>query len=450
MRVLLVSAYELGHQPLHVASPAEALRHAGHQVRTLDVSVERWDVDLVAWADAVAFSVPMHTAMRLAIDGARVVKQQRAATPICFYGLYAVMSQDVVTSGLVDHAIAGEYETALVRWVEGGASGGAADTAVRSSVELGRSEFRRPYRASLPALARYAHLAIDGEERPVGYVEASHGCSHRCRHCPIPVIYDGRIRVVAQDVVLDDVAHLVAAGARHITFGDPDFLNGVHHSRRVVDGMHQRFPSLTFDCTVKVEHVLRHAELWASFAEAGCLFVVSALETVNNDILARLDKGHTAAQGAEAVDLLRRHGIEMRPSLLPFTPWTTFDDVLDIVDFVADHDLIANVDPVQYTIRLLLPERSLLLDDRDLVARLGPYDPVRLSYTWEATDPALDALQRDLAGLVEHDAAGQSVVATFMDINATVRAAAGSSRPAATIPVGSTEGRPRLSEPWFC
>jgi radical SAM superfamily enzyme YgiQ (UPF0313 family) len=447
MRVVLVSTYELGHQPLHVASPAEALRHAGHEVRTLDVSVERWDVDLVAWADAVAFSVPMHTAMRLAMEGARVVKQQRAATPICFYGLYAVMSHDVVASGLVDHAIAGEYEAALVRWVDSG----AADITVRSSVELGRSVFRRPYRASLPPLARYAHLVIDGEERPVGYVEASHGCSHRCRHCPIPVIYDGRIRVVAEDVVLDDVAHLVAAGARHITFGDPDFLNGVHHSRRVVDGMHQRFPSLTFDCTVKVEHVLRHGELWASFAEAGCLFVVSALETVNNDILARLDKGHTAAQGAEAVVLLRRHGIEMRPSLLPFTPWTTFDDVLDILDFVADHDLIANVDPVQYTIRLLLPERSLLLDDPDLVARLGPYDPVHLSYTWEAAHPALDTLQRDLAGLVGRAAAaGQSVVATFMDVNATVRAAARSSRPAAAIPIGSTEGRPRLSEPWFC
>ena len=294
-------------------------------------------------------------------------------------------------------------------------------------------------------------LATDGEHRPVGYVEASHGCAHRCRHCPLPVIYDGRIRIIADDVVLDDVDHLVAAGARHITFGDPDFFNGVHHSRRIVQAMHQRFPSLTFDCTVKVEHVLRHAELWPAFAEAGCLFVVSALETTNDAILARLDKGHTAAQGREAVELLRRHGIEMHPSFLPFTPWTTLDDVVDIVDFVAEHDLIANVDPVQYTIRLLVPERSLLLDDRELLARLGPYDPVRLSYQWTSADPTLDALQRDLAALVERAAAsGQSVETTFMDINATVRAAAGSSTTAAAIPAGSTAGRPRLSEPWFC
>ena len=447
MRVLLVSTYELGHQPLHLASPAQALRDAGHEVRTLDVSVERWDVALVAWADAVAFSVPMHTAMRLAVEGARVVREQRPATPICFYGLYAVTGPEAVASGLVDHAIAGEYEPALVQWVNGGVSGGAG----RASVELGRSQFRRPYRSSLPPLARYAHLVVDGEERPVGYVEASHGCSHRCRHCPVPVIYDGRIRVVAEDVVLDDIAHLVAAGARHITFGDPDFLNGVHHSRRVVEAMHERFPSLTFDCTVKVEHVLRHANLWAPFAQAGCLFVVSALETMNNDILARLDKGHTAAQGAEAVELLRGNGIEMRPSLLPFTPWTTFDDVLDILDFVAEHDLIGNVDPVQYTIRLLVPQRSLLLVDPDLVARLGPYDPVRLSYTWEAADPALDALQRDLAALVERaTAAGQSMLATFMDVNAIVHATAGSSRPVTAIPVSATQGRPRLSEPWFC
>jgi len=40
MRVLLVSTYELGHQPLHVASPAALLRRVGHDVRCLDLSVE--------------------------------------------------------------------------------------------------------------------------------------------------------------------------------------------------------------------------------------------------------------------------------------------------------------------------------------------------------------------------------------------------------------------------
>ena len=154
-----------------------------------------------------------------------------------------------------------------------------------------------------------------------------------------------------------------------MTFGDPDFLNGVHHSLRVVRAVNRRFPELTFDVTTKVEHVLRHAHVWPELAASGCLFVVSAFETLNDDILARLDKGHSAADAPEAVSLLRSHGIEVRPSFMPFTPWTTLDDIVAICDFVADHDLIGNVDPVQYTIRMLLPEGSLLLDHPDLRAR---------------------------------------------------------------------------------
>ena len=412
-----MSTYELGHQPLHVASPAAALRRAGHDVRCLDLSVEMWDDDLAAWADKVAFSVPMHTATRIALEAATQVPTE---TEVAFYGLYAGMLR----------GFAGEYEPALVAW-----AGGQEGTAVG----LGRQRFDLPARDLLPPLDRYARLALPGgEERLVGYVEASHGCVHRCRHCPVPVVYDGRIRVVGDDAVLADIDQLVEMGARHITFGDPDFLNGPHHSVRIARAMHERHPDLTFDSTVKVEHILRHRDLWGELAEAGCLFVVSAVEHVNDAILERLDKGHTAADAGEAVAVLRRHGVELRPSLLPFTPWTTRRDLADLVDFVAAHDLVGNVDPVQYTIRLLLPERSLLLDHPDMAAHLGPHDADRLSWTWTAADPAMDDLQAELAELVER---GGSPAETFDAVAAAV---------GATARAGAVTERPRLTEAWFC
>ena len=322
-------------------------------------------------------------------------------------------------------------------------------------VHLGRGSFELPARDLLPPLERYAHLAIDGEERLVGYVEASHGCVHRCRHCPVPAVYDGRIRIVGQDVVLADIARLVAIGARHITFGDPDFLNGVRHSLRIVRAMHARFPDLTFDCTTKVEHILEHERVWEELAGAGCLFVVSALEGVNDEILERLDKGHTTEQASRAIALLRAHGIEIRPSFLPYTPWTTLDDVLDILDFVAEHDLIGNVDPVQYTIRLLLPEGSLLLDHPELDAHLGPYDPELLTYTWTAADRKTDRLQVRLAALVAQSvAAGEPIATIFSRVRAAACEAAGRADGPARRPepvlCGSVEARPRLTEPWFC
>src|SRR5438552_980475 len=383
MRVLLVSTYELGHQPLNLAAPAAALGGAGHEVRTLDTSVEPWSEELVAWADAVAFSVPMHTAMRLALRGAAAVRAARPGLPICLYGLYATVSRDLTRAGLADHAIAGEYEPELVAWVDA-LAGAPAPAGGRAVVDLGRHRpDAPPDRSGLPGLERYARLAVGGEERTAGYVEASRGCVHRCKHCPVPVVYDGRLRIVPEDVVLADVAAQVEAGARHITFGDPDFLNGPHHSMRVVAAVHKHWPELTFDCTTKVEHILRHEDLWPELADAGCLFVVSAFESVNDETLAILDKGHTAAEAAAAVALLRRHGIEIRPSFLPFTPWTTLDDVADVVDFAAALDLVPNVDPVQYTIRLLVPEGSLLEPILRGEGRPWPSEAGGLSGSWQ-------------------------------------------------------------------
>jgi len=457
MRTLLVSTYELGHQPLHLASPAAALLDGGHEVRCLDLSVDPWSPELVDWADAVAFSVPMHTAMRLAVPAARSVRRRRSELPICLYGLYAPVSRDLIVGAVADRVIAGEYEAALVAWVDevdAQAVEGGAPPAARFELRLDRASFPTPARHLLPSLERYAHLALGGEERVVGYVEATHGCRHRCRHCPLPAVYDGALRVVGRDTVLADVEQLVDLGARHITFGDPDFLNGPTHSLRVVRALRERFPELTFDCTVKVEHVLRHAALWPELTASGCLFVVTAIESLNDDILARLDKGHTAGDAAAAVELLREHGIEPRPTFLPFTPWTTLADVLELLDFVARHDLVGNVDPVQYSLRLLLPEGSLLLDrpDATLCESLGDYDAERLTYAWSAADPMVDLLQARLAALTEQAAAaGEAAPETFVRVRAAALEVAGiEAEPAVAIPQGSTEGRPRLTEPWFC
>jgi hypothetical protein len=402
VKVLLVATYELGQQPGAVGAAAAHLRAEGHEVRAIDVSLDPWAPALVDWADEVAFSVPMHTATRLARDLAREIDR-----PVRAFGLYAAQCHDFATP---------------VDW----------DAPV-------------PARDLLPPLERYAQLEIRGEQRLAGAVVATAGCAHRCRHCPVPVVFDGRVRRVDEDAVLADIAQLVAAGARHITFGDPDFLNAPPHARRIVAALHQRFPDITFDCTVKVEHVLRHADLWPELAAAGCIFVVSAFESVDDAVLERLDKGHTTADAARAVTILRDAGIEVRPSWLPFTPWTTRDGLIALLDFVHEHDLVGSVDPVQYSVRLLLPEGSLLLDHPDLAPHdgpggLGPWDPERSTYTWAAPDPDIDALQERIAAIV--DSADDAVT-----LYARVREAAGA--PPVDLSTVTT-GRPRLTESWFC
>jgi radical SAM superfamily enzyme YgiQ (UPF0313 family) len=445
MHVLLISTYELGRQPLHVASPAAPIEAAGHDVRAIDLAVEHWDASLIDWADAVAISTPMHTATRLAVDVATRIRRQRPDLPVVSYGLYAAMAADEDGTMAFDRAIVGEYEATLVEWLAGAPSESAI------SVHLDRGGFRTPNRSILPPLEEYARLMVGSETHLVGAVEASHGCAHMCRHCPIPAVYDGAFRIVDVDTVLGDIDQLVAAGARHITFGDPDFLNGPAHSLRIVRGLHERQPDLTFDCTVKVEHILRHRDVWEEFAQAGCLFVVSAFESINDDVLELLDKGHTAEDAAAAVHILRDAGIDIRPSWLPFTPWSTRADVDAMFRFISAHDLIESTDPVQMGIRLLIPEGSLILDVEGIDRHLGEYDSDLLSYTWSAHDSEMDRLAAVLMSMAEDAAmSGGEAGETFMAQWLAVVEGTELEVPDDAIDQGATVGRPKLTESWFC
>lgn len=455
VRVLLLSTYELGHQPLQLATAAGALRGAGHHVTAVDLAVEPLRPAVVDGADAVAISVPMHTATRLALAAAASVRHRRPELPVALYGLYAAAVPEAAAAVGIDRCLAGEYEAGLVGWVAELTEGRRGGPPV--AVSLDRRRGARPDRSGLADLSRYARVVVGGEERLAGYVEASRGCAHRCRHCPVPVVYDGRVRRVPVDDVLADVDALVAAGARHVTFGDPDFLNAPAHARRVIDAVHGAFPGLTFDVTVKVEHVLAHRHLWPAWAAAGCLFVVSAFESTSATVLDALDKGHGPADLEPAVAVLRGAGIEPRPSLVPFTPWTTAEDVLDLLDLVARADLVGNVDPVHYSIRLLVPPGSLLLASGHLDGRLGPYDPASLGWTWASPDPRLDALQAELAALAEAaGAAGWDPAAVYQAVRAAAFArldvatrAAPAADPALASPM-AVDARPRLTEAWFC
>jgi len=417
----------------------------------VDTSVRPLDDRSIEWAQALAVSVPMHTAMRLALDVAAHARSIRPDIPICFYGLYATAGSHLTEDLAVDQLIAGEYEAALVEWVANLATKGDRTLTQSVTIELGRGSTALPDRQLLPPLDQYAMLDLNGDQHLVGYVEASRGCRHRCRHCPVPVIYDGRVRVTDPSTVVADVANLVEAGARHITYGDPDFFNALPHSLKVMSAVHEAFPDLTFDCTIKVEHLIQHRTAIPDLAAAGCLFVVTAVESTSDFVLEKLDKGHVGAEAVEAIDLLRNSGIEMRPTFLPFTPWTTIDDMLDLCHFISDNDLLGNVDPVQMTIRLLVPEGSLLLGDHSIERLLGPFDPQRLTYSWTSTDPAVDQLHSSLVALLEKSTVDeQPPVEIFRTMWTLIHEAAGVEHAPPDLADGSVVGRPRMTEPWFC
>lgn len=456
--ILLVACYELGHQPLAVAWPAAFLERAGYAPAIMDVSVAPFDEDTVRHARLIAISVPMHTALRLGVTVAERARALNPAAHVCFFGLYATLNADHLLAHGADSVIGGEVESRLVELArtlgdgDGRVVSGVARRDEPASPVLERLSFPLPSRTNLPSLKQYAHLERDGQRLLAGYVEATRGCLHHCRHCPIPPVYGGRFFAVPRDVVLADVAQLVDAGARHITFGDPDFLNGPGHALAVTRGLHERFPEITFDFTAKVEHLLRHREHLVEFGRLGCLFIVSAAESLSDTVLGHLDKGHTRADVAEALCAVRDAGIALRPTWVPFTPWTTLEDYRDVLAFVEQEQLVGHVDPVQYSIRLLVPPGSLLLDSAAMRPHLDGLVANDFYHRWRHPDPRMDALHAQVSAAVA-DAADRTedAVVTFRRVQRLADEMAGLPARARLAPVDSGRPRPpRLTEPWFC
>lgn len=450
-KIVLISPYELGRQPFGLAEPAAWLKKAGFEVWCCDLAVQKLDPALLADAMLVALYVGMHTATRIAIEAIPRIRSIAPHVDLCAYGLYAPMNQALLRNLGVSSILGGEYEPGLVDLANRLRAGNASDLQMGPVVSLSKIEFMTPDRSGLPRLESYAHLKLpDGGRKTVGFIDASRGCKHFCRHCPVVPVYKGAFRVVPIEIVLTDIAQQVRAGATHISFGDPDFFNGPTHARRVVAAMHAAFPHVTFDATIKIQHLVNHADLLPQMKEAGCLFVTSAVESVDDTVLGYFAKEHTLADFERALQLCRDAGISLAPTFVAFNPWTTLQGYLELLRTLVRLRLVEAVPPIQLCIRLLVPEGSHLLQLSSVRELLGAFDPALLGYPWRHMDPRVDALQLEVQACAEQsDRQRLPRTEVFEHIWRLAHKAAGIEAPGLS---SADIGEPVacLSEPWYC
>jgi radical SAM superfamily enzyme YgiQ (UPF0313 family) len=504
MRSVLISTYEMGRQPFGLASAAAWLRAGGWDVTTVDAAKEKLQERHLVDAELIGFHLPMHTATRLASPIIETARRVNPAARICAFGLYAPLNAEWLRSLGADAVFGGEFEEDLAAWAGDSAKAAlkgcatnapdpsdlpdprdlrdprdARDPRARRDLQeprdgpggrdpapalvaqpfraansgpLPKIHFLVPDRSGLPPLSKYATLQMpDGARRLVGYTEASRGCRHLCRHCPVVPIYHGQFRVVQPEVVLADVDAQIAAGAQHITFGDPDFFNGPTHAMRIVSALHAAHPDVSYDVTIKIEHLLQHRDLVPRLAETGCAFVTSAVESVDDRVLAIFDKGHTRADFVDAVALCRESGVTLVPTFVAFHPWLSLASYCELLDTIEALDLVDHVSPIQLAIRLLVPEGSRLLELDEMRAHIGVFDAATLTYRWSHPDPRVDALHADVMTL-----AGTRLTADrralFDEVSTLAHERAGIPRAARADarPVRARATVPYLNEPWYC
>jgi radical SAM superfamily enzyme YgiQ (UPF0313 family) len=482
--VVLVNPYELGRQPFALAEPAALLKRAGFAVACLDLSLQKLDPDTLRHARLVAIHVGMHTATRIAIEALPRIRALAPNAHLCVYGLYAPMNAELLRGLGAGSVLGGESELALLslgeqlranaaRLTQGATATAFNQTPGRSQVDftpsgsstqggrfggaqsqplisLDKIPFEMPDRSNLPHLARYAHLVLpDASTRVVGFTEGSRGCKHLCRHCPVVPVYQGTFRIVPAGVVMQDIRQQVSAGATHISFGDPDFFNGPTHGLRLARALHEEFPATTFDATIKIQHLVAHAEMLPELRRCGCLFITSAVEAVDDAILSLLAKNHTSRDFDRAVALTRAVGIALAPTFVAFTPWTTLDGYIALLQRLLELQLVRSVPPVQLCIRLLVPAGSYLLQLPGFQEQLMAFDARHLGYPWQHADARVDLLQRDLQQLIARSEAQRLPRReVFAAIWRMAHEAAQRCVPALPDELGSAI--PHLSEPWYC
>ena len=455
MKSVLISTYELGRQPFGLASPAAWLRQAGSAVTCLDLSCQPLDEEAVRSADLIAFYVPMHTATRLTAQLLPAVQKINPRAHLCCYGLYAPVNAAFLRRLGTQTILGGEFEEGLVSTMKRLQDRGIPSTAQPlPAISLARQTFLPPERQALPPLSRYARLVCsDGQTRIAGYTEASRGCKHCCRHCPIVPVYNGHFRIVQPEVVLEDIRRQVAMGATHITFGDPDFFNGIRHAVRIVTAMHAEHPEITYDVTIKVEHLLKHAEFLPMLRETGCAFVTSAVESLDDEILLRLDKGHTRGDLVRTLKLFREAGLALSPTFVAFTPWTTLRSYCNFITGLQQLDLVDHVAPIQMGIRLLIPAGSRLLELPEIAGTVGAFDETALVHPWSNRDPRVDELCTRVQSVI-HEGIKQraSRRQIFHRVAEMAYEAAGLEPPDKFESTDRLDRAaiPYLTEPWYC
>ena len=405
MRILLVATYELGQQPGSLGTAAAHLRAAGHDVRAVDVSVDDWDAALATWADEVAFSVPMHTATRLARDLAATSPAPSTRPVRVRSGSIADQCTDFATPGRLGRPDPG------------------AATCCRRSTGTPGSRSAASSASSVRCWRRTGARTAAGTARCRSSTTAGSAGSTRTRCSPTSRSWSRPARATSPSATPTSSTRRRTRGAS---------------CGRCTSGS----PTSPSTARSRSSTSLRHDDLWPELADAGCLFVVSAFESVDDDGAgpARQGPHRGRRRGAPSrccatrASTSGRRGCRSRRG----PPATTSSRCSTSCTTTTSS---AASTRCSTAIRLLLPTR--LAAARSSGPRPAPRSLGRgaVDVHVASADPAVDELQQRLAALVE---ARRRRAAT------STRRCAGRGRRAAVDLTDATTGRPRLTESWFC
>ena len=428
MKILLLSFYDLGKQPKIISEIYNKINSNIVEIDFVDYSLESREVELDTY-DAIGIYASMHTATVLASK----------------YLSNKVLPDKIFTFGLYGHVLSdGDPRIQYIESIDSDQLDTYLDLVTNDDFSFKETV---PDRSIFPHISEYARLIKGDNTLITGSAETTYGCKHLCTHCPVPIQFNGRFRLFSEEKIFEDISNQIKLGAEHISFNDPDFFNGPKYSLKILERLNNEFPSTTYDSTIKVEHIIKYKDFFKELNDLNMLFVISAFETTNDLVLEILQKGHSSKDLEESIELSKVNNIDIRPTWMPFTPWTKVIDLHNIIKLIENNKLRETVDPIQLTIKLLIPKGSLIIQRPEIKEYLGQYDTESFSYSWSYIDNEADRLQKSLFSyVIENEAMDKKeqyigllhLIEDFTEKNIFYNQAY------------VYRDAPKLSESWFC
>ena len=428
MKILLTSFYDLGKQPKIIAEIVDRYNSSEIDFDFFDFSVEDQNIDLENY-DVLGIYAPMHTATILSIE---YIKDKKLPNKMFTFGLYGSVLEDFNSS---------------IRYIKDIESDELALFLEINDDHQFSLKNNIPNRQIFPDISNYAHL-VDGSNNLIaGSVETTYGCKHSCTHCPVPISFNGSFKTYSLEKIVSDVENQVKQGAKHISFNDPDFFNGPIHALKILESLNEKFPSITYDSTIKVEHIIKYKKYFKELSSLNMVFVISAFETTNDLVLSILEKNHTSHDLNNSIEISQDFGIDIRPTWMPFSPWTELKDLSNIVKLIEKYELRETVDPIQLTIKLLIPKHSLIIKKPEINKYLGNYEKNSLSFKWKYENNDVEKLQSSLFDFILNNSELDDHKQYLGMVNIIEKC---TDTKLLTNSSYDFKNVPKLSETWFC
>lgn len=352
MRILLVRPpvprATMGLKHIMVCEPLEleyvAAGLEGHEVEIVDLILERglgrrlrrFRPDVVGTGAYIA-------GVNEAIKVCRAVKRWN---PRCFTvvgGVHAALVPEDFSDAAVDCIVRCDGTSAMPELIEALESGrplrevrGLALPRPDGSVESTGSRPYMPDPDSLPLprrdlVARLGHRYHYLFHRPVATVKTAWGCRHRCRFCFTWRITDGTLFTRGPESVVDELSRIEA---EEIYIVDDAFLEDPGRLSKIARLLRERGIRKKYLVFGRTDFIAEHEEIIAEWAALGLCAVLVGLEAATDGELASMGKTTSVDCNRRAVEVLRRHGVDVYASLIPrpdYTPadWKRLQDLVE-------------------------------------------------------------------------------------------------------------------------